>query len=170
MNFTTSCELYVVNDLWSRDYKRMYFTKGSLVITTFLLSAWDNVPVFTAVIDKQFLSFSGSSVKVPYFPKSSGKSIISYIIPFSVPMDWNETKWNEIFQKQLKKLLAITMLSLFKWEFRRTFCSSVDHKGGHMCNVLASNALEVSKRMPDNHFSLFKNKAILEVALKYSIL
>lgn len=60
------------------------------------------------------------------------------------------------------------MLSLFKWEFRRTFCSSIDHVEGPICNALASDPLEVSKRMPDSQLSLFKNKAILELVFKHS--
>lgn len=61
---------------------------------------------------------------------------------------------NSQLPEQPNWLLGITMLSLFKEEFRRTFCSSLDCIGGSVWNVLASNALEVSEGLQHSHHPL----------------
>lgn len=46
-----------------------------------------------------------------------------------------------------KLIVEIIILSLSKEEFRKAFCSSLDHIRGPAQYVLASNVLEVSKGM-----------------------
>lgn len=68
--------------------------------------------------------------------------------------NWSRS-WDNIqsskLPEQSEKSLGIIRLSLFKEEFRRTFCSSLDHIRGPAWYALASNALEVSKGMWHNH-------------------